>query len=150
MITITGDLRLSKDFTLREFSHCISGSKYEIVTHDDFYIFVNALQEFRDWYNRPINISSGYRSPLFNTLVGGSVNSSHKVTLAIDFTLPLEFFKLNLDDKIEFYQNVREKWITICRKYNKGCQCNFYDTYIHIGFSLNKQDSFIDKRKLYK
>lgn len=36
----------------------------------------------------PILVSSGYRSPIVNRAVGGSVNSAHTKGLAVDFTAP--------------------------------------------------------------
>lgn len=38
--------------------------------------------------NRPVLISSGYRSPQVNKAVGGSPTSAHMFGLAIDFTVP--------------------------------------------------------------
>jgi hypothetical protein len=38
--------------------------------------------------NKPILISSGYRSPQVNAAVGGSKNSAHMSALAVDFSCP--------------------------------------------------------------
>jgi zinc D-Ala-D-Ala carboxypeptidase len=38
--------------------------------------------------DKPILISSGYRSPQVNTAVGGSKNSAHVYGLAVDFSCP--------------------------------------------------------------
>lgn len=38
--------------------------------------------------NRPLLISSGYRSPAVNAAVGGANNSAHLLGLAVDFTCP--------------------------------------------------------------
>jgi zinc D-Ala-D-Ala carboxypeptidase len=38
--------------------------------------------------DRPILISSGYRSPAVNAAVGGSSSSAHMIGLAVDFTCP--------------------------------------------------------------
>lgn len=45
------------------------------------------LQKIRDFYNAPIDISSGYRGPALNRAVGGSKNSQHMVGEAGDFTV---------------------------------------------------------------
>lgn len=38
--------------------------------------------------DKPVLISSGYRSPRVNEAVGGSPSSAHKSGLAVDFTVP--------------------------------------------------------------
>lgn len=37
----------------------------------------NILQPIRDKYGKPITVTSGFRSPSVNRLVGGSANSQH-------------------------------------------------------------------------
>lgn len=145
MIRVKNDIRLSKYFTLKEFCHYDDG--YIIDVADSFYEFVNALTVFRTWYNRPINITSGYRPPDYNKAVGGSSNSSHLKALAIDFKLPQTYHIMDHDHKERYLNNVKTKWTDICRCFGKNAQCNYYDTYIHIGFSLNSENSYIDKRK---
>lgn len=39
-------------------------------------------------FGTPIVISSGYRSPAVNALIGGAANSAHMQGLAVDFTAP--------------------------------------------------------------
>lgn len=136
------DGQLTPNFKLSEFTH----RKSEIYIDERFIPFVQALQEFRDWYRRPINITSGYRPVEYNKAVGGSVSSSHLVTLAIDFLLPDDFSGYSRDRKSEFYSNVLQKWSAICTDRDKFYQCNWYDRYIHLGFSLNDKISFLDKR----
>lgn len=46
------------------------------------------LEIIREWLgNRPINPTSGYRSPAYNKIVGGVKNSYHPRGLAVDFTV---------------------------------------------------------------
>ena len=42
------------------------------------------LEPLRKLYGRPIRISSGYRSPALNKLVGGSLASHHCLGMAVD------------------------------------------------------------------
>lgn len=132
--------QLTEHFNINEFTHCGT----DLYIDEDFLIFVHMLEEFRLWYNRSINVTSCYRPRNYNTLVGGSFNSSHLKSLAIDFPLPAEFNNFSNNRKNEFLQNVKSKWIDICAYFHYGCQCNFYDTYLHLG--IGDKDSFLDKR----
>lgn len=134
--------QLTRHFNIKEFVHV---GTY-IYIDEDFLFFVNMLEQFRVWYNRVINITSCYRPSDYNASVGGSKNSSHLKSLAVDFPLPAEFKNFSRDRKNEFLQNVNSKWIDICHSNGYGCQCNFYDTYLHLG--IGDKDSFIDKRSL--
>jgi len=149
MIEIKEDIRINKYFTLKEFCH-LQGGKYIIETDTEFYRFIDSLYQFRKWYNRPININSCYRPPAYNKLIGGSKNSSHLYSLAIDFKLPPEYYKLDKININNFLENVKNKWTEITNKHGFKAQCNYYDSYIHIGFSLTTNNNYIDKRILYK
>ena len=46
------------------------------------------LDNVREAYGKPIRVSSGYRSPHLNALVGGSSSSQHKLGLAADLVVP--------------------------------------------------------------
>lgn len=45
------------------------------------------LQKIRDNFNQPVIISSWYRSPNINKVVGGSNTSAHASAMAVDFTI---------------------------------------------------------------
>ena len=145
-ITLFDD-HLTEHFRLNEFAHHDKDGAFALLT-PDFFKFVQMLEEFRNWYCRPMNITSGYRPVGFNKLVGGSFNSAHLRMLAVDFRLPnmLDFEPARRE---QFYQNIKVKWCAICEKSEFKPQCNFYDTYIHLGVSRSR-DSFLDKRKVMK
>jgi hypothetical protein len=44
------------------------------------------LDQVRDKFDKPIHITSGYRTPAYNEKVGGVKNSSHLKGLAIDLS----------------------------------------------------------------
>lgn len=46
------------------------------------------LQPLRDAYSRPVVVSSGYRSPVLNSAVGGTSSSAHMRGQAADITVP--------------------------------------------------------------
>jgi zinc D-Ala-D-Ala carboxypeptidase len=47
----------------------------------------NVLDPLREWYGKPIYISSGYRCPKLNKAVGGVDNSFHKKGFAADIDM---------------------------------------------------------------
>ena len=82
------------------------------------------LQPIRDMLQKPMIISSGFRCPELNKLVGGVSNSQHLYGQAADFTVPGEsvqgiIFKIQTSN-IEFDQVINEydKWVHI--SFNKG------------------------------
>lgn len=48
----------------------------------------NTLDPIRIKWGQPLIVSSGYRIPELNVMVGGSVTSDHLEGLAVDITLP--------------------------------------------------------------
>ena len=49
-------------------------------------IFLTRIDQLRENYGKPIKINSSYRSPLYNTSVGGSLGSKHMAGIAIDIS----------------------------------------------------------------
>lgn len=82
------------------------------------------LQPARELLGAPMIITSGYRNPLVNRLVGGVNSSQHTKGQAADFTVsgitPSQIISIIKTSKIEFDQLVNEydKWVHI--SYNKG------------------------------
>ncbi len=48
---------------------------------------LRVLDKLRDYFDRPISISSTYRSPQYNAAIGGASKSFHCKFNAIDFTV---------------------------------------------------------------
>ena len=126
------DDQISANFRLRQFANSLD--RNSIMLTADFIEFVQVLQMFRTWYNRPINISSGFRTPEFNRSVGGSSNSAHLRGVAVDFPLPPEWWGFSRDRRNQFIANVRKKWHKLCRKVGRRGSVVFYDTFIHLDF----------------
>lgn len=82
------------------------------------------LQPVRELLGAPMIITSGYRNPLVNRLVGGVNSSQHTKGQAVDFTVlgitPNQIISIIKTSKIEFDQliNEHDKWVHI--SYNKG------------------------------
>lgn len=90
---MTGDTRLSKHFTLYELTRSQTAFRRGIdnTPPPEAYLSLVALCEhvlepLRDLIGGPINVSSGYRSPVLNSLVGGAPESQHVLGEAADFT----------------------------------------------------------------
>lgn len=75
------------------------------------------LEAVRELLDRPIIISSGYRSPKVNSLVGGSKTSAHIEGRAVDFICPgfgtpLEVCRAIVDSVLDFDQCIYEgTWV---------------------------------------
>lgn len=74
-----GGKALSKNFYVREFA-CADGSDKILIDSE----LVLLLQKIRDHFNRPLLITSAYRSPAYNKKVGGTSNSYHPRGMAAD------------------------------------------------------------------
>jgi zinc D-Ala-D-Ala carboxypeptidase len=84
-------MNLTDHFSLEEFIHSEKAITNNIdnslpdFLKENALIVLNALEKVRAFYNKPISITSGYRSPDVNKLAGGSATSSHQKALAVDF-----------------------------------------------------------------
>lgn len=142
-ITINEGTRLTEHFWLHEF---FCNSCNECYIDSIFlYTFVPLLEDFRSWYNRPINITSAYRPAEFNKKVGGSSNSAHLKAWAVDFPYPADYKRWGKLRQNEFLTNVKSKWTELSHSYGVFAQCNFYDNRFHLGIST-KNDNYLDYR----
>ena len=82
------------------------------------------MDEVREALNKPVRITSGYRSPAVNSRIGGSRTSDHMLGCAVDFVCakmdPKDICEIILDAYIEFDQLIAE--------YRNGVR------WVHIGF----------------
>lgn len=88
-------MQLSKNFTLNELIKTQTAVRNGIDNTpgqqelDNLKILVEkVLQPIRDSFGRAVIVSSGYRSPSINSLVGGSPNSDHVRGMAADIEIP--------------------------------------------------------------
>lgn len=88
-------MQLSRNFYLSEFVRSQTASRYGIPNSPDRTqlnnlkdVCENILQPVRDYFKRPVVVSSGFRSPLLNQRIGGSTNSQHCSGEAADFEIP--------------------------------------------------------------
>ena len=77
-----GSKKLSTNFTVKEFA-CKDGSDAVLVAPR----LVMVLQTIRDHFGAAVTISSGYRTPQYNTKVGGVAHSQHCYGTAADVVI---------------------------------------------------------------
>lgn len=132
------DLHLSKNFLLSEFLRSATAKSNNL--HQQFtirinvlinlvYLTSNLLQPLREIVG-PINITSGYRCPEVNAIVGGARSSQHLYGQAIDFTCK-DFAKAILFLKDKTFD-----------------QLIIYDSFIHVSLTSSyNRKQIIDNRK---
>jgi zinc D-Ala-D-Ala carboxypeptidase len=91
----------------------------------------NILEPFRAMVGKPINISSGFRNPTVNSLVGGSSTSQHMKGEATDFTVEgltvQQLFDLIRTSALPYDQLIQE-----------------FDSWVHVSFGpRNRRQSLI-------
>lgn len=89
------NLALSKNFLLSEFTFSntarikkINNDPSDNVIYRLIFGVHNILQPLRDFLQKPIKVSSGYRCHSLNIAVGGSSSSQHLLGNAADIILP--------------------------------------------------------------
>ena len=88
-------MKLSPHFTLAEMTRSQTASRKGIDNTPPDHVIenlkrlcVNVLEPLRAAAGRPLHISSGYRSPALNLVVGGARTGSHPLGEAADFECP--------------------------------------------------------------
>ena len=79
----TSNTRLTPNFKISEF-HCKGSNCGCTETLHDTQLSAY-LQQIREHFGRPVYITSGYRCPVHNAAIGGSVTSQHTLGQAADF-----------------------------------------------------------------
>lgn len=120
------------NFTMSELLKSDIAEKYNIYNVpekkdlDNLLILIcECLQPIRNYINKPMIISSGYRNPRLNAhpLIGGATNSQHCTGQAVDFTIkgmtPKQIIEKIKASGVEYDQVINElTWVHI--SYNKG------------------------------
>ena len=78
-------MKLTENFNLDEF-HCKDGTTVPNSLLENVIELANNLQVLREKVDCPIHINSAYRTPEYNTKIGGSQNSQHVQAKAADIT----------------------------------------------------------------
>lgn len=112
---------LTKNFRVEEFANTQAKDEVKLVLSPEFVEHVQMLQELRDWYGAPLNVSSGWRSKSFNASIDGAKNSAHLDGLATDIN--------NIHE--DRYEDFTVAWQVICSNHKKVGGCNYYDWGMH-------------------
>jgi hypothetical protein len=87
-------MKLSEHFTLAELTQSQTAARAGLKNDptpeslENLKHLAGRLEAIRKLLGRPMVISSGYRSPAVNSLVGGAPNSQHMLGQAADFIAP--------------------------------------------------------------
>ena len=127
MIKFSG--KLSKNFSQEEY-HAGSETVYMYKETNTFLI---CIQAFRRWINKPMYVSSWYRTKSENIKIGGIANSNHLTGTAMDWHLYNH--TITQDEFIKY----AKKWANIC--YNYGCvgEAGIYTWGLHFGMQNPNQ-----------
>lgn len=125
-------VQLTPHFTLEELTHSQTAARkgihnvpyYGSQEDKNLKRLAETMEQVRSILdNKPILVSSGYRSSHVNKAVGGSANSQHMSGLAIDFTCPGFGTPLQICKALE--PHMRELGIDQL--------IHEYDTWVHLG-----------------
>ena len=133
---------LTKNFSLSEFEYSetakVEGIDNKIISEDVkeniLYLTETVLQKVRNYFGRPVTISSGYRCWQLNNAVGGSSTSSHMEGLGVDIVVE----GISLEDVFHYI-----------RKVLPYDQLILYKNWVHIGIVRNRQQVLIAGTKGY-
>jgi hypothetical protein len=119
-------MKLTQNFSLEEFLVSQTAERHGIDMTPPQYVIdnlrdlcVTVLQPIRTIADSPLIISSGYRPPELNTLIGGSPTSAHRFGRAADFGIvglsPVEVCDLVIDLDLVWDQLILEfrRWVHI-------------------------------------
>jgi zinc D-Ala-D-Ala carboxypeptidase len=122
-------MNLSPHFTLEEMirsesaiRHGIDNTPNQTQTKNLQNLCVNVLESLRLLVGKPINVTSGFRNPTVNSLIGGSLTSQHMKGEAADISVEglttEELFVLILSSTLPFDQVIQEfnSWVHISHK----------------------------------
>ena len=123
VIDVPEQRHIQKNFTLKELANNEAPESVKFISTPRSRKFMAMIQEFRNWYGSPMNVTSNYRTYNFNLTCHGNKNSLHLDALALDW-------KASHSDRTRY--RVRNKWAEICAAHNEIGGINFYTHGYHM------------------
>lgn len=127
--------QLTEHFTLEEFTDSQTAARKGIpnvppaIEHRNLVRTAEAMEKVRTLLgDKPILVSSGYRSPAVNAAVGGSKSSAHMSGLAVDFSCPGFGTPKAICKKLEPHM----------RALGVDQLIHEYDSWVHLGLSAGE------------
>ncbi len=124
-------MNLTKDFELKEFCTSETAARMgrpiiptDAITAQLARLCKTALQPIRDSLGKPLIITSGYRPPWLNALIGGSKTSAHMLGRAADF----HCYGMRNYDLAQFIESLVEKLMIDQLIYE-------YGQWVHVGIA---------------
>lgn len=120
-----GRKKVAKNFVVSEFASK-DGSRVVVINP----MLPGYLQKARDHFDRPLIITSGYRTTAHNVKVGGVSNSNHVFGNAADVYIP----GVSSLDLYNYF----------CEIAGDSCEIGIYNNFVH--FAVQTKKSRFDKR----
>lgn len=135
-------MKLSPHFSLVEMTRSNTAARFGVpnvptgTALENLKLTASIMEHVREVCgNRPITVSSGFRSSRVNTLVGGSASSDHCKGLAVDFNVSglsvAQVVALIRNSDVEFDQLIDE-----------------FGQWVHIGFGARNRRQILAARKV--
>lgn len=128
--------QLTKNFTFGEYQTDCSDEVCFLT--DKALLHAHLLQHLRDYLDRPVFVSSWYRTKSYNSKIGGVPDSNHLTGCATD----IYFSRLRYSSFIR----VARKWKSLCESHGVVGEIGYYpdDGFIHVGSSIRYSDTFFN------
>lgn len=117
------DGQITKNFSVMEATNKMASDPVKLVLSPELIEHAQMLQQLRDWYGKPLEVSSWYRTKAFNASVNGDANSEHLQGVGTDIN--------NIPASL--YHDFEVAWKVICTIHGKIGNIGFYSWGMHFG-----------------
>lgn len=133
-------MNLSRHFTLEEMTHSQTASRRGVLNRpgpDEVEnlrrLCLNILEPLRVHLGRPIMVSSAYRAPYVNRLVGGASTSQHVRGQAADIVVP----GMSVDEVVKAIHDLNLPYDQLIDEFGD---------WVHVSYSARKRGDFLIAR----